>query len=96
MGENLERQEAEGGREHPTPILPSKEERKKSTIDFSAWQLAWELGYAIAIPIVALALVGRWADKALGTSPWLLLTGILVSIIISSFAVYKKVSSIIN
>lgn len=62
---------------------------------FNAWQLAWELGYTIAIPIVVLALVGRWADKAWGTSPWMLLAGVVVSIIISSALVYRKVKKIL-
>ncbi|MDO8594030.1 MAG: AtpZ/AtpI family protein [bacterium] len=64
--------------------------------DFNAWQLAWELGYTIAIPIVVLALVGRWGDKKLETSPWLLLAGIVVSIFITSFAVYRKVKGILK
>lgn len=63
--------------------------------NWSAWQLAWELGYTVAIPIVALALLGRFADKAWGTSPWLLLAGIVGSIIISSFLVYRKVKKIL-
>lgn len=80
-----------------TPLNPpSKEVGRKSTIDFNAWQLAWELGYTIAIPIVIFALLGRWADKAWGTSPWLLLAGIVVSIMISSFAVYRKVKNILK
>lgn len=58
--------------------------------------LAWELGYTIAIPIVAFALLGRFADKKFDTSPFLLLAGILFSIIISSWVIYKKVSKIIS
>ena len=64
--------------------------------NFSAWQMAWELGYTIAIPIVIFALLGRWADKAWGTNPWLLLAGIVVSIMISSFAVYRKMKDILR
>lgn len=63
---------------------------------FSALSLAWELGYTIAIPIVVFALLGRFLDKWLHTSPWLLLIGIFVSIIISSFAIYFKTVRIIN
>jgi LPXTG-motif cell wall-anchored protein len=58
--------------------------------------LAWELGYTIAVPLVALALGGRWLDKKLETSPWLLLAGILLSIAISSWLVYKKTLDIIG
>ncbi len=64
-------------------------------MNFNAWQLAFELGYTIAVPIVLFALLGRWADNSWGTSPWLLLAGILISILISSFVVYKKVSKIL-
>ncbi|OGI17843.1 MAG: hypothetical protein A3J63_01235 [Candidatus Moranbacteria bacterium RIFCSPHIGHO2_02_FULL_40_12b] len=62
----------------------------------SAWSLAWELGYSIAIPIVLFALLGRFLDKKLDTSPWLLLSGILISISASSYMVYKKTIKIIH
>ena len=52
--------------------------------------LAWELGYTIAIPIVVFALVGRFADTYFDTSPLLLLLGIFISIILTSWLVYKK------
>lgn len=80
--------------ERTTPNPSSSKEGRK--IDFSAWQLAWELGYTIAIPIVLLALLGRWGDRMLGTSPWLLLLGVLFSVIVSSVIVYRKVSKILK
>jgi F0F1-type ATP synthase assembly protein I len=63
------------------------------------WQalgLAWELGYTIAVPLVGLALLGRFADKWLNTGPWLFLTGVILSIAISSILVVKKTQSIMN
>jgi F0F1-type ATP synthase assembly protein I len=63
------------------------------------WQalgLAWELGYTIAVPLVILALVGRWADQTFHTSPWLLLTGIGLSIMASSLLLVRKFKQIIN
>jgi len=69
---------------------------KKTDKSFSALGLAWNLGYTIAVPLVALALLGRYLDKKLGTSPWLLLIGILVSIAVSSWLVYKKTLDIIG
>lgn len=105
--ESEKKPELIGEKDHTIPNLSSpiaeqsslrgtatKEERKPP-IDFSAWQLAWELGYTIAIPIVLLALLGRWADRMLGTSPWLLLLGVLLSTVISSFIVYRKISRIL-
>lgn len=86
-----------GGADSGTPPAPFGGRAGPFTKDdFNAWQLAWELGYTIAIPIVIFALLGRWADKAWGTSPWLLLAGIVISIMISSFAVYKKVGKILK
>ena len=58
--------------------------------------LAWELGYTIALPLVLFALVGRFLDKTLGTSPFLLLAGILISIGVTSWLVYKKTREIIE
>ena len=69
---------------------------KENEKEFSALGLAWELGYTIAVPLVALALLGRFLDKKLGTSPWLLLFGILLSIAASSWLVYKKTLDIIG
>ena len=68
----------------------------KNDKSFSALGLAWELGYTIAVPLVALALLGRFLDRKLGTAPWLLLAGILISIAVSSWAVYKKTLDIIG
>ncbi len=69
---------------------------KEPNKQFSALGLAWELGYTIAVPLVALALLGRFLDKKLGTAPWLLLLGILISIVVSSWAVYKKTLDIMK
>ncbi len=73
-----------------------QEPEKKSESTWGALSLAWELGYTIAIPIVALALGGRFLDRKLGTSPWLLLGGILLSMVASSAAIYWKVAKIIG
>lgn len=73
-----------------------EEKKNKNENLWSAIYLAWELGYSIAIPLVCLALFGRFLDKKLDTSPWLLLIGILFSILISSYLVYKKTLDIMN
>ncbi|OGG39052.1 hypothetical protein A2116_02120 [Candidatus Jorgensenbacteria bacterium GWA1_49_17] len=63
---------------------------------FAPLALAWELGYTIAIPLVALALGGRFLDKSFDTSPIFLLIGIFVSIFISSFLIYRKTKKILS
>jgi len=73
---------------------------KKGRIDInenlSLWSLAWELGYMIAIPIVILAVGGAMLDKKMGTSPWMLLGGVVLAITITSFTVYYKVAKILG
>lgn len=70
---------------------PENKESGHKTKEFKAWALAGELGYLIAIPIVIFALLGRFADKAWHTAPWLMLLGILISIFTSTWLIYKKV-----
>jgi len=82
-------------RERKKPNFGTKNMNKLDK-QFSALGLAWELGYTIAVPLVALALGGRFLDKKLGTAPWLLLLGILVSIAVSSWLVYKKTLDIMK
>src|SRR3989344_762338 len=64
--------------------------------NFKLLPLAFELGYTIAIPLVFFALLGKFVDKLLGTSPILLLAGILLSILASSFLVYRKMKEILK
>jgi len=69
---------------------------KQNEKPWSALGFAWELGYSIVIPLVVFALAGRLLDKKLGTSPWLLLVGLLVAIISSTYIVYKKTVKIMK
>jgi len=69
---------------------------KEKNESWSALSLAWELGYSIAIPLVLLALLGRFIDKKFGTSPWFLLIGVIFSLIISTVLVYKKTIMIMD
>ena len=51
--------------------------------------LVFELGYTIAVPLVLFALGGRFIDRHFGTSPLFLLVGIFLSLIGSSYLIYK-------
>ena len=73
-----------------------KKEDKKNEKPWSAVSLAWELGYSIAVPLVGLALFGRFLDKKFESSPWFLLIGILISITVSSYLIYKKTTAILD
>lgn len=58
--------------------------------------LAWRMGYTIALPLVAFALGGRLLDKTFTTSPFFLLAGILVSIILSTIGIYRITMPVLN
>jgi len=59
-----------------------------------ALSFALKLGYMIAGPLIALALGGRLADNTFGTSPIFLLVGIGLSLMITTYIVYKEISKI--
>lgn len=69
---------------------------KEKNNTWSVLSLAWQLGYTIAAPLVVLALLGRLLDKRFGTSPWFLLAGIILSIILSTIAIYFKTAKILK
>ncbi len=73
-------------------MVPMNKNEKK----WSVVSLAWELGYLITVPIVLLAFGGKILDNKLNTSPWMLLAGIVISISITSWLVYRKVNAVIK
>jgi len=78
------------------PDLKNKEEKKQIDSQWSVFSFAMELGYLIAIPLVAMALLGRFLDKKLETSPWIFLAGICIAIILTTFLIYKKTIKVID
>lgn len=59
-----------------------------------ALNLAWELGYVIALPLVGLALLGRWLDRRWESSPLMLLVGVVVAFIITSIWLFIKIKEL--
>jgi len=72
----------------------NKESKKEQSNLWFSLSVAGQLGWMIALPIVILAVVGRYLDHRFDSSPVLLLAGILLSIMISSWVVYFKVIKI--
>lgn len=58
--------------------------------------LALQMGYLIAIPLVAFALGGRFLDSVLRSSPLFFLIGILTAITCSTILVYRKTSALLK
>ncbi len=70
------------------------EDRRKTW--WQALSLAGQLGWVIAVPLVLFAAVGQLLDKQLDTSPWLLLGGIGVSILVSTIGLVFQFQRIIQ
>ncbi len=90
---------------HSTPVLQSfhlmeqeknKPEKVKDDGFMTKGQLisfAYDVGFAIMIPLVILAVLGRLLDQKFGTSPLFLIAGLLLSLITTGFMIYKKTKS---
>lgn len=63
---------------------------------WQALNIAWELGYTIAVPLVLLALAGRWADNMFHTKPWLFLGGVILAIGTSTLLLVRKFSHLLR
>ena len=48
------------------------------------------VGLQFAIGIMAFTFAGSWLDGRLGTSPWLLLVGVMVGFGLSGFWIYRR------
>lgn len=73
-----------------------KESEKEKSVFWQAVGFAFKFGYTVTIPLVALALAGRFLDKKFDSSPLLLLTGIVLSLIISSIMLLMKVKKVME
>ena len=66
---------------------------KKPTSDAAYYRFAMRIvsdfGVSIAVPAVVAAFVGIWLDRKLGTTPWLMIIG-LVAAFSSTYLVIKK------
>jgi len=71
----------------------------KKSSEINGWFVAREcanLGFIIALPLVALILLGRWLDQNLGFKILFTLTAIPLSITISALAIYLKIKRLNN
>lgn len=54
---------------------------------------AAQLGFAIALPLVALIFLGLWLDKRWGTAPIFVITGIVLSLILTAYQMRQLIKS---
>ena len=58
--------------------------------------LASQIGFSIAIPLVILALTGRFLDRRFDSSPWFFLASLLLSFLVSAVIMYRHVRRILK
>lgn len=63
---------------------------QKQTYWVLAMQMVGDFGATIAVPVVLLALAGKWLDQKYQTKPLFILIGFGSAFLISSVAIYKK------
>lgn len=62
---------------------------------FTAWglvALCTELGFIIAVPLVLGVLGGVWVDRRFGTTPWVMLAGVIVALGFSTILVVRRIA----
>ncbi|MEX1997195.1 MAG: AtpZ/AtpI family protein [Candidatus Andersenbacteria bacterium] len=72
----------------PPNISP---EKKSGPAFFNLWVVSGEIGLLLAIPLVVLILLGIKVDRALGTTPLFIIGGMIVSMVLSSVAIARKI-----
>src|SRR5689334_16103165 len=68
-------------------------DQKPNNPKFDRWSmvnLAFDLGFVIALPLVALGLLGKYLDGRMGTEPWLTVLGILLAIATTTIWLTQK------
>lgn len=60
----------------------------------NVWALAGEIGLLLALPLVILVPLAVKADRAFGTLPLFVLGSLMLSLVISSLAVARKVKRV--
>ncbi len=71
-------------------------EHREEKNEFNVLGMALNLGWMIAGPLVALALLGRYLDRVYNSSPWFIIAGLLLALTISSVLVYRIVRKVME
>ncbi len=75
--------------------MANQESKQDKSAFWQAVGLAFQFGYTITLPLVILVLAGRLLDKKFDSSPIFLLTGIMISMIISGIALFVKMKKVL-
>ncbi|MEA3249468.1 MAG: AtpZ/AtpI family protein [Patescibacteria group bacterium] len=53
-------------------------------------RIVGEFGAIIAVPVVLLAMLGKYLDDRHGTEPWLLIAGFIIAFTLSGLSIYSR------
>lgn len=70
--------------------MAEKSDKTESISKLEAVGFVWNVFIAIALPAMACAFIGRWADARFKTSPWVTLLGLLIALALSGFMVSRQ------
>lgn len=76
-----------------------KPEHNQDSPNANKWRLvslASELGFIIALPLVAFGFLGKWLDAKWGTEPWLTIIGILLAIVATTVWLTRRFKELIK
>ena len=63
---------------------------------WEALSFAWDFGFIIAVPLIVLGTLGKYADARWGTKPLASLIGIGLAIVISSVWMYQHLAPFVG
>ena len=70
--------------------MAEKSDKTASISKLEAVGFVWNVFMAIALPAMACAFAGRWADTRFKTSPWMTLIGLLIALALSGYIVSRQ------
>jgi hypothetical protein len=71
------------------PVATRRQTTDRDYIVFAVRIMA-DFGLALALPAVAFAEAGKWADARYGTRPWLLIASLAIAALVSGTYIYRK------
>jgi len=78
-------------------MIEIPEPKDKMTNKWALASLGLELGFIIALPLVALGLAGKWLDHKIGNAtPWFTLLGIILAITSTTIWLTKRLKQYIK
>lgn len=78
---------------------PESNQRKRPSIASDLWlvaQLAWSIGWIVAIPAVTFGFGGAYLDRFYGTTPLFILLGFALAVTLSGIALTRRLKEILS